>query len=66
VRNSLRAHVGDIDAAAVPCGFGRAIGNKVLLAWSLTTACDHLLFNWSGLKQFYSPESENWRQGGIG
>ncbi|KAG2713503.1 hypothetical protein I3760_04G178300 [Carya illinoinensis] len=28
VRNSLRAHVGDVDAAAVPCGFGRAIGNK--------------------------------------
>uniref|UniRef100_A0A2N9EHA8 Inositol polyphosphate-related phosphatase domain-containing protein n=1 Tax=Fagus sylvatica TaxID=28930 RepID=A0A2N9EHA8_FAGSY len=25
VRNNLRAHVGDIDAAAVPCGFGRAI-----------------------------------------
>ncbi|OMO49848.1 Inositol polyphosphate-related phosphatase [Corchorus capsularis] len=24
----LRPHVGDIDAAAVPCGFGRAIGNK--------------------------------------
>lgn len=29
VRNSIRAHVGDVDAAAVPCGFGRAIGNKV-------------------------------------
>ncbi|KAH8496762.1 hypothetical protein H0E87_019492 [Populus deltoides] len=28
VRNSLKAHVGDVDAAAVPCGFGRAIGNK--------------------------------------
>ncbi|XP_015572218.1 type II inositol polyphosphate 5-phosphatase 15 isoform X2 [Ricinus communis] len=28
VRNSLKGHVGDIDAAAVPCGFGRAIGNK--------------------------------------
>lgn len=28
VRNSIRAHVGDVDAAAVPCGFGRAIGNK--------------------------------------
>ncbi|KAJ8753067.1 hypothetical protein K2173_011835 [Erythroxylum novogranatense] len=28
VRNTLKAHVGDIDAAAVPCGFGRAIGNK--------------------------------------
>lgn len=32
VRNSLRAHVGDIDAAAVPCGFGRAIGNKGAVA----------------------------------
>lgn len=29
VRNDLKPHVGDIDAAAVPCGFGRAIGNKV-------------------------------------
>ncbi|XP_007026500.2 PREDICTED: type I inositol polyphosphate 5-phosphatase 12 isoform X2 [Theobroma cacao] len=28
VRKNLRMHVGDIDAAAVPCGFGRAIGNK--------------------------------------
>ncbi|THU57097.1 hypothetical protein C4D60_Mb11t24180 [Musa balbisiana] len=27
-RKSLRPHVGDVDAAAVPCGFGRAIGNK--------------------------------------
>lgn len=31
VRNNLKAHVGDVDAAAVPCGFGRAIGNKVSL-----------------------------------
>lgn len=29
VRKNLRTHVGDVDAAAVPCGFGRAIGNKV-------------------------------------
>ncbi|KAK3031001.1 hypothetical protein RJ639_036851 [Escallonia herrerae] len=28
VRNSIRGHVGDVDVAAVPCGFGRAIGNK--------------------------------------
>ncbi|XP_050206188.1 type II inositol polyphosphate 5-phosphatase 15-like [Mercurialis annua] len=28
VRNNLKAHVGDVDAAAVPCGFGHAIGNK--------------------------------------
>ncbi|KAG9129412.1 hypothetical protein Leryth_018474 [Lithospermum erythrorhizon] len=28
VRNSIRSYVGDVDAAAVPCGFGRAIGNK--------------------------------------
>ncbi|OWM86169.1 type II inositol polyphosphate 5-phosphatase 15 isoform X2 [Punica granatum] len=28
VRKSLRPHAGDADAAAVPCGFGRAIGNK--------------------------------------
>ncbi|THF96360.1 hypothetical protein TEA_011987 [Camellia sinensis var. sinensis] len=29
VRNNIRGHVGDVDVAAVPCGFGRAIGNKV-------------------------------------
>ncbi|KZV37306.1 hypothetical protein F511_16455 [Dorcoceras hygrometricum] len=28
VRNNIRGHVGDIDVAAVPCGLGRAIGNK--------------------------------------
>ncbi|XP_052192687.1 type II inositol polyphosphate 5-phosphatase 15 isoform X2 [Diospyros lotus] len=28
VRNNIRAHVGDVDVAAVPCGLGRAIGNK--------------------------------------
>ncbi|KAJ9169219.1 hypothetical protein P3X46_017431 [Hevea brasiliensis] len=28
IRNNLKAYVGDVDAAAVPCGFGRAIGNK--------------------------------------
>ncbi|KAA0038219.1 type II inositol polyphosphate 5-phosphatase 15 isoform X1 [Cucumis melo var. makuwa] len=28
VRSNIRAYVGDVDAAAVPCGFGRAIGNK--------------------------------------
>ncbi|CAL9202978.1 type II inositol polyphosphate 5-phosphatase 15-like [Musa acuminata AAA Group] len=27
-RKNLRSHIGDVDAAAVPCGFGRAIGNK--------------------------------------
>ncbi|KAF3789432.1 Type I inositol polyphosphate 5-phosphatase 12 [Nymphaea thermarum] len=28
IRKHLRPFVGDVDAAAVPCGFGRAIGNK--------------------------------------
>ncbi|KAG4166179.1 hypothetical protein ERO13_A13G115200v2 [Gossypium hirsutum] len=28
VKDNLKPDVGDIDAAAVPCGFGRAIGNK--------------------------------------
>ncbi|KAM7502949.1 hypothetical protein LguiB_001853 [Lonicera macranthoides] len=28
VRNNIRSHVGDVDVAAVPCGLGRAIGNK--------------------------------------
>ncbi|KAL6900899.1 hypothetical protein ACP4OV_005575 [Aristida adscensionis] len=27
-RNDVKPHIGDVDAAAVPCGFGRAIGNK--------------------------------------
>ncbi|XP_077247069.1 type II inositol polyphosphate 5-phosphatase 15-like [Tasmannia lanceolata] len=27
-RKNLRPNIGDVDAAAVPCGFGRAIGNK--------------------------------------
>ncbi|XP_020245468.1 type I inositol polyphosphate 5-phosphatase 12-like [Asparagus officinalis] len=27
-RKNLRPHIGDVDAAAVPCGLGRAIGNK--------------------------------------
>lgn len=31
MRKNLRTHVGDIDVAAVPCGFGRAIGNKVYI-----------------------------------
>ena len=30
-RKDIRTHVGDLDVAAVPCGFGRAIGNKVCL-----------------------------------
>ena len=29
IRNSIRRHVGDVDVAAVPCGWGRASGNKV-------------------------------------
>lgn len=29
VRRNVSCHVGDVDVAAVPCGFGRAIGNKV-------------------------------------
>lgn len=28
VRNNIRSNVGDVDLAAVPCGFGNAIGNK--------------------------------------
>lgn len=29
VRHALRSYVGDLDVAAVACGLGRAIGNKV-------------------------------------
>jgi hypothetical protein len=32
VKKDLRPYVGDIDAGAVPCGFGRAIGNKVCVS----------------------------------
>lgn len=28
-RKNLKPHIGDVDAAAVPCGLGHAIGNKV-------------------------------------
>ncbi|KAK4788126.1 hypothetical protein SAY86_019445 [Trapa natans] len=31
VKKDLKVHAGDVDVAAVPCGFGRAIGNKVFL-----------------------------------
>ncbi|XP_068639736.1 type I inositol polyphosphate 5-phosphatase 12-like isoform X1 [Aristolochia californica] len=31
-RKHLRPNIGDVDAAAVPCGFGRAIGNKGAVA----------------------------------
>lgn len=34
VRKSLKVHAGDADVAAVPCGFGRAIGNKVSLPFT--------------------------------
>lgn len=38
VRHDLKPHVGDVDAAAVPCGFGRAIGNKV---WCVSAIVAH-------------------------
>ena len=31
VRKNLRMNVGDLDVAAVACGLGRTIGNKVLI-----------------------------------
>lgn len=36
VRKTLRTHVGDLDVAAVACGLGRAIGNKVNFVKTLT------------------------------
>jgi hypothetical protein len=33
VRINLKQFIGDIDNAAVPCGLGRAIGNKVLILY---------------------------------
>jgi hypothetical protein len=39
VRKNLRKHVGDVDAGAVPCGFGRAIGNKVRMSTFMMLIC---------------------------
>lgn len=36
VRKSLRTHVGDLDVAAVACGLGRTIGNKVKISRSFS------------------------------
>ncbi|CAK9176026.1 unnamed protein product [Ilex paraguariensis] len=38
VRNNIREHLGDVDVAAVPCGLGRAIGNKLFDGF----ACIHI------------------------
>lgn len=35
-RRNIRPYVGDVDAAAVACGFGRAIGNKVPISLNST------------------------------
>ncbi|XP_047333664.1 type II inositol polyphosphate 5-phosphatase 15 [Impatiens glandulifera] len=32
VRSNVKCNIGDVDVAAVPCGFGRAIGNKGAVA----------------------------------
>lgn len=39
VRRNLRLHAGDVDAAAVPCGLGRAFGNKVCLPFAAILIC---------------------------
>jgi hypothetical protein len=39
VKTNIRLHVGDVEAAAVPCGFGRAIGNKVGYVFSAAMLC---------------------------
>lgn len=40
VRSNISRYVGDVDVAAVPCGFGRAIGNKV---WLCSPFCCFLM-----------------------
>ncbi|KAL6561331.1 hypothetical protein OROMI_016932 [Orobanche minor] len=37
VRNDIRSYVGDVDVASVPCGFGRAIGDKADVKKTLDT-----------------------------
>lgn len=44
VKTSIRFHVGDVEVAAVPCGFGRAIGNKVGLYHLLCCFSLHIIF----------------------
>ncbi|XP_059630212.1 type I inositol polyphosphate 5-phosphatase 13-like [Cornus florida] len=39
VRKNLRMYVGDVDVAAVTCGLGRAIGNKVVILDSTWVRC---------------------------
>lgn len=47
VRNNIRDNVGDVDVAAVPCGFGNAIGNKVNAAIrSYTNLHLHFIFSY--------------------
>lgn len=36
VRKSIRTFVGDLDVAAVACGLGRAIGNKVTICYLIS------------------------------
>lgn len=46
-RKDLQSHIGDVDAAAVPCGFGRTIGNKVTFSILVT--------NTSWFSSFFGP-----------
>ncbi|KAE8658643.1 Endonuclease/exonuclease/phosphatase family protein isoform 2 [Hibiscus syriacus] len=45
VRKSIRMHAGGIDAAAVPCGFGRAFGNKGGVVNRRNADFDHIFRN---------------------
>lgn len=44
IRSSIKGHVGDIDVAAVPCGFGRAIGNKGAVGLRMTVYSRKICF----------------------
>ncbi|KAM3276405.1 hypothetical protein ACQJBY_044662 [Aegilops geniculata] len=70
-RKSLKPYVGDVEAAAVPCGLGRAIGNKVydgiyvqtfkfLVVASIFEGCV-LMYNYHNDK-FLNMKNESWNE----
>ncbi|EMS49348.1 Type I inositol-1,4,5-trisphosphate 5-phosphatase 12 [Triticum urartu] len=70
-RKSLKPYVGDVEAAAVPCGLGRAIGNKVydgiyvqtfkfLVVASIFEGCV-LMYNYHN-DMFLNMKNESWNK----
>lgn len=50
-RKNLRPHIGDVDAAAIATGIGRAIGNKVICYSAVCVT--HIWFYCSKEKYIY-------------